>query len=137
MMKIGAQMYTVREFCKDLDGFAETLAKLADLGFKFVQVSGTCAYEGEWLNEQLKKNGLECVITHNPYNEIMENTQATEEEHKTEEPAEPVVEETNETMARIRLIATAESWIEIQDEDTIIVSRVLNAGESYDIPEII
>ena len=82
MMKIGAQMYTVRESCKDLNGFADTLARLADLGFKLVQVSGTCAYEGEWLDEQLKKNGLECVITHNPYGEIMNNTQALIEKHK-------------------------------------------------------
>ena len=27
-MKIGAQLYTVREFCKDLDSFAETLKRL-------------------------------------------------------------------------------------------------------------
>lgn len=66
MMKIGAQMYTVREFCKDLDSFSNTLGKLADIGFKSVQVSGTCQYEGEWLNEQLKKYGLECAITHSP-----------------------------------------------------------------------
>lgn len=66
MMKIGAQMYTVRDTCQDLNGFADTLARLADMGFKVVQVSGTCPYEGEWLDEQLKKNGLECAITHSP-----------------------------------------------------------------------
>ena len=82
MMKIGAQMYTVRDYCKDLNSFADTLAKLADMGFKVVQVSGTCAYEGEWLNEQLKKNGLECAITHNPYNEIINDTAALIEKHK-------------------------------------------------------
>ena len=82
MMKIGAQMYTVRDYCKDLDSFAETLAKLADMGFKVVQISGTCPYTGEWIDEQLKKNGLECAITHNPYNEIMNDTAALIEKHK-------------------------------------------------------
>lgn len=82
MMKIGAQMYTVREFCKTPEGLAETLAKLADMGFKSVQISGTCPYEGEWINEQLKKNGLECAITHNPYTEIINNTDALIEKHK-------------------------------------------------------
>lgn len=75
-------MYTVRDYCKDLDSFAETLAKLADMGFKVVQISGTCPYTGEWIDEQLKKNGLECAITHNPYNEIMNDTAALIEKHK-------------------------------------------------------
>lgn len=39
-MKIGAQLYTVRDFCKDLDGFALTLKKVADIGYKYVQVFG-------------------------------------------------------------------------------------------------
>ena len=31
-MEIGAQFYTVRDFCKTLDDFAETLKKVADIG---------------------------------------------------------------------------------------------------------
>ena len=53
-MKIGAQLYTVRHACKDLDSFAETLKRVADMGYTTVQVSGTCDYEAEWLAEQLK-----------------------------------------------------------------------------------
>lgn len=63
-MKIGAQLYTVRHACKDLDSFAETLKRVADMGYTTVQVSGTCAYEGQWLKDELDKNGLKCVITH-------------------------------------------------------------------------
>ena len=37
-MKIGAQLYTVRDFCKTLDGFSETLKKVADIGYTTVQV---------------------------------------------------------------------------------------------------
>ena len=57
-MEIGAQFYTVRESCKTLDGFAETLKKVADIGYKNVQISGTCPYEAEWLKEQLQKLSL-------------------------------------------------------------------------------
>ena len=60
-MKIGAQLFTVHDFCKDLDSFAESLKKVADIGYKTVQVSGTCAYEPEWLKEELKKNGKKKV----------------------------------------------------------------------------
>ena len=63
-MRIGAQLYTVRDACKDLESFAETLKRVADMGYTTVQVSGTCAYEGQWLKEELDKNGLKCVITH-------------------------------------------------------------------------
>ena len=52
-MKIGAQLYTVRDFCKDLDGFALTLKKVADIGYKYVQVSGTCAFDPHWLKAEL------------------------------------------------------------------------------------
>ena len=32
-MIFGAQLYTVRDFAKDLDGFAETLKRVADIGY--------------------------------------------------------------------------------------------------------
>ena len=65
-MIIGAQFYTLRNFCKTLDDFSETLKKVADIGYTSVQVSGTCAYEPEWLRDQLKANGLKCAVTHIP-----------------------------------------------------------------------
>ena len=57
-MRIGAQLYTVREFCATLEDFAETIKKVADIGYTTVQVSGTCPYPAEWLKEQLRKNSL-------------------------------------------------------------------------------
>ena len=57
-MKIGAQFYTIRDYCKNLDDFAESLKKVADIGYTTVQISGTCAYEADWLAEQLKATGL-------------------------------------------------------------------------------
>lgn len=81
-MQLGAQLYTVREYTKTLEDFAETLKKVADIGYKTVQVSGTCAFDAGWLNEQLKTNGLECVITHTPPARISGETDAVIEEHK-------------------------------------------------------
>ncbi len=66
MMLVGAQMYTVRDTCKDLEGFSETLKRIADIGYTTVQVSGTCPFEPQWLADQLKATGLKCVITHTP-----------------------------------------------------------------------
>ena len=81
-MKIGAQMYTVHDFTKDLDSFAESLKKIADIGYTSVQVSGTCPYEGEWLAEQLKANGLTCDLTHYSPQEMLDDPMAVLEKHK-------------------------------------------------------
>lgn len=63
-MQIGAQFYTLSKYCQTLDGFADAMARVADMGYKTIQVSGVCPYEPEWLAEQLKKNGLTCELTH-------------------------------------------------------------------------
>ena len=73
-MQIGAQFYTVRNQCQTLDDFALTLRKVADIGYKTVQISGTCPYEAQWLREQLDKNGLQCVLTHIPVPRLVEET---------------------------------------------------------------
>ena len=65
-MKIGAQMYTTRQTCQDLQGFADTLSRIADIGYRTVQVSGTCPFEADWLKGQLDRTGLQCVLTHTP-----------------------------------------------------------------------
>lgn len=81
-MTIGAQLYTVHDYTKTLEGFAEALKKVADIGYTTVQVSGTCAFEPEWLREELKKNGLECPLTHSPMDKMIENPDKVVADHK-------------------------------------------------------
>ncbi len=73
-MVLGAQFYTIHEFTKTLDDFAESLKKVADIGYREVQISATCGYTGEWLDEQLKKNGLTCHLTHFNYGRTVNET---------------------------------------------------------------
>ena len=80
-MQIGAQFFTVREQCKTLEDFAETLKKVADIGYKTVQISGTCPYEAEWLKEQLAINDLKCVLTHIPVPRLVGETQQVVADH--------------------------------------------------------
>lgn len=81
-MKIGAQLFTLRDYCKNLDDFAQTLKRVADIGYTTVQVSGTCAYDAQWLKEQLDINGLKCVLTHIPAARLQNETAAVCHEHK-------------------------------------------------------
>jgi len=63
-MKIGAQLYTVHDYTKTLEDLSLSLKKVADIGYKTVQVSGTCPFDPVWMRDELQKNGLQCVITH-------------------------------------------------------------------------
>ena len=82
-MEVGAQLYTVRDYCKTLDDFALTLRKVADIGYRTVQVSGTCAYDAEWLKKELDRNGLRCVITHIPADKLQNETAQVIADHHT------------------------------------------------------
>lgn len=82
-MQIGAQLYTVRSYTQTLSDFSETLEKLAHIGYHAVQVSGTCAYDAEWLKAELEKNDMQCVITHTPFEKMSENPEAQVTFHKT------------------------------------------------------
>ncbi len=81
-MKIGAQLYTVHDYTKTLEDFSETLKKVADIGYTSVQVSGTCAYEPEWLRDELKKNGLTCDLTHFAFDAVVADAKKVAEDHK-------------------------------------------------------
>ncbi|MBE6667352.1 MAG: sugar phosphate isomerase/epimerase [Ruminococcaceae bacterium] len=72
-MKIGAQLFTVRDFATNLEDFSETLKKIADIGYTTVQVSGTCEFEAEWLRDELAKNGLSCVLTHTKPDKMLDD----------------------------------------------------------------
>ena len=80
-MRIGAQMFTVRDFCKDLNGISESLSKIADIGYKYVQVSGTCDYDPKWMKAELDKNGLKCVLTHTSAEKLLADPKKIAEDH--------------------------------------------------------
>ena len=81
-MKLGAQLYTVRKSCTDLESFSETLKRVADMGYTTVQVSGTCDYEADWLAEQLKACELKAVLTHIKPERIIGETKKVCDDHK-------------------------------------------------------
>ncbi|MBQ9416008.1 MAG: sugar phosphate isomerase/epimerase [Clostridia bacterium] len=81
-MKIGAQLYTVRDYCKTPDDLANTLAKVAEIGYTSVQLSGVCAYEADWMKEQLRKNGLTADLTHFSFDKIVNHTKETIDFHR-------------------------------------------------------
>lgn len=80
-MKLGAQFYTLREYCRDLCGLEECMKKVADIGFTSIQLSGVCEYEGEWAAEKARENGLTVDITHYSFEKICHDTENTIKHH--------------------------------------------------------
>ncbi len=80
-MQIGAQLYTAYQHTQTLEDFSATLKKVADIGYRSVQVSGTCAYEPEWLRDELAKNNLVCAMTHIAPKRIIEETEDVVRQH--------------------------------------------------------
>jgi len=81
-MKIGAQLYTVREFTQTSQDFAASMKKIAEIGYECVQIS---AVSGEIsaaeIAEVCKANNLEIVITHTSPARIKNDTQAVIQDH--------------------------------------------------------
>ena len=80
-MKLGAQFYTLRDSCKDLAGLEESMKKVADIGYTSIQLSGVCAYDGEWAAEKARENGLTIDITHYDYKKIINDVDNTIKQH--------------------------------------------------------
>jgi sugar phosphate isomerase/epimerase len=61
---LGAQMYTLRNFCKTIEDVRVTLKKVADIGYKAIQISGFGPMDHNEVAAVVKANGLTVAATH-------------------------------------------------------------------------
>ena len=71
--RIGAQLYTLRNFCKTLEGFDESCRKVSEMGYKVIQLSGNGDFTAEEVKEVLDKYGLVCACTHRAPEKYLEH----------------------------------------------------------------
>lgn len=75
--KLAVQMYTIRDFTKTRKELAESLKKIAAIGYKAVQVSAVGCLGGEVsaaeMRQMLDDNGLKCIATHRGLDSFMNN----------------------------------------------------------------
>ena len=81
-MKIGLNLYTLREFVRDVSGIEETFHKLQKIGYKYVQISGIGSIDVKLLKKILDDCGLSVCITHVPYGRLKDQTEQIIEEHR-------------------------------------------------------
>lgn len=62
--RIGAQLYTLREFCQTAEDFDDTLKKVSEIGYKIIQVSGIGPISAADIKKSADKYGLKICCTH-------------------------------------------------------------------------
>lgn len=79
---IGAQLYTVRDFVKTPAEVKTAFARLQEIGYEAVQVSGVGPIEPAHLRDLADAHGLKIVATHIGYEQIVEDPQRVIAEHR-------------------------------------------------------
>jgi sugar phosphate isomerase/epimerase len=81
-LKLGAQLYTVREYTQNENDFAKTMEKIASIGYKYVQVSGIgSGISPAFIKWAAKENDLKVILTHTSPQRIKDETEKVIEEH--------------------------------------------------------
>ena len=79
---LAAQLYTIRQFTQTLDGFAESMRKIREIGYQAVQVSGIGPIPHQEVKRVVDDNGLTICITHIAFDLLRDSTDAVIEQHK-------------------------------------------------------
>ncbi len=88
--KTAVQMYTLREHTKSAADLAKTLKAISDIGYPAVQMSAIGSMNGDSpevdakaARQMLDDNGLICIATHRPWDNLLKNVEAEIDFHKT------------------------------------------------------
>ena len=81
MITIGAQLFTLRTFMQNECDIRRSLKKVAEIGYKTVQISAIGPIDPHVLRDICDENGLKIVLTHNPEARILGDTDALIKEH--------------------------------------------------------
>ncbi len=88
--KTAVQLFTVRDYTKTEKDLAETLSKISKIGYTAVQVSAVGAMQGaspavsaDMMKKMLDDNGLKCIATHRPWENLINKIEVEIEFHHT------------------------------------------------------
>ncbi len=79
---VGAQLFTLRDFCKTLPDFVTTLQKVKAIGYTAIQVSGIGPIDPKDVAKAVADSGLTVACTHMGWNRFTGELDRVIEEHK-------------------------------------------------------
>lgn len=80
-IKLGIQLYTLRDFCKTAEDFEETLKFLDSIGCNVIQISGIGDIDPYKVGELTDKYKMDVCVTHKPYDRMKNDLKALCKEH--------------------------------------------------------
>ena len=81
-MKLGAQLFSVRQYLKTEEDLSTTFQKIKTMGYENVQLSGAAPFPAELIREVSQSSGLPIVCTHTAPDRILNETEQVIAEHK-------------------------------------------------------
>jgi len=80
--RIGLNMYSLRDLCGDVDSLKRTFERVAEAGYRYVQVSGIRTIDPKDITSAFKAAGLKACATHLGWDSFLEDTDAVLELHR-------------------------------------------------------
>lgn len=81
-MKLGAQLYSVRNYLQNEEDLKMTFHRLKKMGYENVQLSGLAPFPAKVIREVSLESGLPIPCTHVSFSELVDETEKTIQEHK-------------------------------------------------------
>ncbi|MCL2509421.1 MAG: sugar phosphate isomerase/epimerase [Oscillospiraceae bacterium] len=81
-IKLGAQLYTLREFIKTAEDTEKTFAFLQSIGISAAQISGIGDIDPQTVAELVSRFGLDICVTHKPFERLQNDLDNLIAEHK-------------------------------------------------------
>jgi sugar phosphate isomerase/epimerase len=80
-IKLGVQLFTLRDKCQNAEDFEETLKFLQSIGCNVIQISAIGPIDPVIVGELVKKYNMEVCVTHKPYDRMKNDLDALIKEH--------------------------------------------------------
>lgn len=81
-MELGAQLYTLREYTQTPGDLDYSLGRVAEMGYRTVQISAIGPIPAETVKALCDRHGLQIVLTHTDPVRILNDTEAVIREHE-------------------------------------------------------
>ena len=82
-MKYGVQLFSLRKYLKDEQGYENTFALCKDMGAQVVQLSGGKPVDPKFIANLVRKYDMPICITHDKFERLENDLDALIAEHKT------------------------------------------------------
>ena len=81
-IKLGIQLYTLRDHIQNAEDFDKTLKRLHDMGVRIIQISGIGPIEPQIQADIVQKYDMEVCVTHKDFKRMQTDLDAMIDEHK-------------------------------------------------------